>query len=177
MPEIIAHLDYTVMDQTGRSYFVNVGGEHTGDGHWEAWLEFVPLDDTELLLTNTETIQPTRAAVAHWVETLGQPYIQGAFERATLQNALGRKRLSTATYEPDTLGSIPAVDPFEILKLGKHVLRVELEPLTRAELLTIIELHNLNPAHLSLVRLSTSQLVTFIVTATEAQLSQGRDRS
>jgi hypothetical protein len=44
----------------------------------------------------------------------------------------------------------------------------------RAELLTIISSHNLNPAGVSLVRLSTSQLITFIVTATEAQILQGR---
>ena len=51
---------------------------------------------------------------------------------------------------------------------------MELQPLTRAELLTIIDLHNLNPARLSLARLSTSQLITFIATATEAQVLQGR---
>ena len=37
---------------------------------------------------------------------------------------------------------------------------MELRPLTRAELLSIIELHDLNPAQLSLSRLSTSQLIT-----------------
>ena len=51
---------------------------------------------------------------------------------------------------------------------------MELRPLTRAELLSIIELHELNPAQLRLARLSTSQLITFIATATEAQVLQGR---
>jgi hypothetical protein len=174
MPEIIAHLDDIVVDQSGGSYYVNVAGEHISEGRWEAWLEFLPLDETRPLLTDTETVQPTRAAVAHWAETLSTPYLQGAFERATLQEAVLAQRLATGISDPVALGSAAAVDPFEVFRLGKDVLRIELQPLTRAELLTVIELHDLNPARLSLARLSTSQLITFIVTATEAQILQGR---
>ena len=68
MSEVIANLDYTVVDRAGREY-VNVAGEPTGDAQW-AWLEFVPLDDTDPLLTDTETTQPTRSAVAHWASTI-----------------------------------------------------------------------------------------------------------
>jgi hypothetical protein len=174
MSEIISHLDYTVTDQSGRSYYVNVAGEHTSEGHWEAWLEFLPLDDTDPLLTDTETVQPTRSAVTHWAETLGEAYVQGAFERATLQDTVRAARMATGLHETGPLAPAAAIDPFEVFRLGKDVLRMELQPLTREELLTIIELHNLNPAHLSLARLSTSQLITFIATATEVQLRQGR---
>jgi hypothetical protein len=174
MPEIIANLDYTVLDRSGWSYYVNVAAEHTNERRWEAWLEFVPLDDRAPLLTDTETVQPTRSAVAQWAETLGETYVQGAFERAMLQDAALRRRITTGLYEPVTLASAAAIDPFEVLRLGKDVLRMELQPLTRAELLAVIELHNLNPARLSLARLSTSQLITFIATATEAQVAQGR---
>ena len=175
MSEVISHLDYTVTDQTGRSYYVNVAGEHISEERWEAWLEFLPLDDTEPLLTDTETVQPTRTAVVHWAETLGATYLQGAFERATLQDAVRTERIATLLSDPVAVGSTAAIDPFEVFRLGKDVLRMELQPLTRAELLTIIELHNLNPARLSLARLSTSQLITFIATATEAQLLQRGD--
>ena len=99
MSEIVAHLDYTVTDQSGRSYYVNVAGEHTSEGQWEAWLEFLPVDDTDPLLTDTETVQPTRSAVAHWAETLGEAYVQGAFERATLQDAVRAARMATHLYE------------------------------------------------------------------------------
>ena len=174
MSEIIAHLDYTVVDQRGRSYYVNVAGEHTSEGQWEAWLEFLPLDETPPLLTDTETVQRTRTAVVHWAETLGEAYLQGAFERAKVEEAVLAERLATGTYEVGELGLTAAIDPFEVFRLGKDVLRVELRPLTRAELLTIIQRHDLNPAGLSLSRLSTSQLITFIVTATEAQIAQGR---
>src|SRR5215204_4022311 len=135
MSEVIAHLDHTVVDHSGRKYYVNVASEPTADGQWEAWLEFLPLDDTDPLLTDTETTQPTHSAVAHWAMTLGETYVQGAFERATPQDSVR---------------------------------------IARAELLTIIERHDLNPARVSLARLSTSQVVTFIVTAAEAQMIQGR---
>lgn len=174
MSEIISHLDDTVTDQSGRSYYVNVAAEHTSEGQWEAWLEFLPLDDSDPLLTDTETVQPTRGAVAHWAETLGEAYLQGAFERAMRQDAVRAARIATGLYETGSLAPAAAIDPFELFRLGKDVLRMELRPLTRAELLSIIELHELNPAQLRLARLSTSQLITFIATATEAQVLQGR---
>jgi hypothetical protein len=99
MSEVISHLDYTVTDQSGRSYYVNAAGEHTSEGQWEAWLEFLPLDESAPLLTATETVQPTRGAVAHWAETLGDAYVQGAFERATLQDAVRAARMATGLYE------------------------------------------------------------------------------
>lgn len=60
MTELLADLDHRVVDgATSREYFVNVVGEQMSDGTWEGWLEFVPLDDTEPVLTRTETRQ-------HW---------------------------------------------------------------------------------------------------------------
>src|SRR5215204_4508025 len=168
MSEVIAHLDHTVVDHSGRKYYVNVASEPTADGQWEAWLEFLPLDDTDPLLTDTETTQPTHSAVAHWAMTLGETYVQGAFERATPQDSVRIARAATPLYDDVPLASAADIDPFELVRLGKDVLRTQLQPLTRAELLTIIERHDLNPARVSLARLSTSQVVTFIVTAAEA---------
>jgi hypothetical protein len=65
MSELVADLDYRVVGANGRECFVNVAAEPTGDGRWEAWLEFVLRDDSEPLLTNTETYQSTRADVVH----------------------------------------------------------------------------------------------------------------
>ena len=174
MAEVIANLDYTVIDRSGREYYVNVAGETTADAQWEAWLEFVPLDDTDPLLTDTETTQHTRSAVAHWASTLSETYIQGAFDRATLDEARRIARTASLVYDEVPLASAAVIDPFESIRLGQDVLRTQLLPLTRAELLTVISSHNLNPAGVSLVRLSTSQLITFIVTAAEAQILQGR---
>ena len=57
--------------------------------------------------------------------------------------------------------------------VGKAEMRVRLRALTRAELLAMIGEYGLNPAAKSLVRLSDSQLVTFIVTAVEVQSARG----
>ena len=65
-------------------------------------------------------------------------------------------------------------DPFDVLPLGKGVLRTRLHGLMRAELLGMIGNYNLNPAQKNLSRLTDSQLVTFIVTAVEVQAVQGR---
>jgi hypothetical protein len=174
MSEVIASLDFNVIDQRGREYYVNVAAELTADAQWEVWLEFLPFDDTEPLLTDTETTQPTRSAIAHWATTLTEAYVRASFERATLAEALPTARTATSRYEDVPLASAAVIDPFELLRLGKDVLRMQLQPLSRAELLTVIVYHELNPARLSLAWLSTSQLVTFIVTATEAQVLQGR---
>ena len=174
MSEVIANLDYNVIDQRGREYYVNVAAEPTADAQWEVWLEFLPLDDTEPLLTDTEATQPSRSAVAHWAATLTQTYVRGAFERATLEDARPTTRTATSLLEDVPLASAAVIEPFELLRLGKDVLRMQLQPLSRAELLTIVAYYDLNPAGLSLAWLSASQLVTFIVTATEAQVLQGR---
>ena len=64
-----------------------------------------------------------------------------------------------------------AVDPFELLRASEAMLRVELQPLTRAELLAVIDAYDLNPPKQSLARLSDRQLITFIVTATKVQMT------
>jgi hypothetical protein len=65
VPESIAELNYAVTDDQGRQYFPTVVGELIGN-RWEAWLEFVPTDDSAPLLTNTETHQSTREDVVRW---------------------------------------------------------------------------------------------------------------
>jgi hypothetical protein len=65
-------------------------------------------------------------------------------------------------------------DPFEVWSLGTSALRVRLRALTRPELMAMIQKYDLNPGAQSLTRLSDSQLVTFIVTAVEVQVLQGK---
>jgi hypothetical protein len=163
MSEILADLDTTIVSPEGDEYYVQVVGEHLLTGMWEAWLEFVPLDDAlEVLRTTTETTQTTREDVVRWSETLTQVYLQGAFARAVDISDGGSVVRNYATVIADV--AVP-FDPFEVLPLGKPALRARLRVLTRSELLAIIQSFDLNPAGKSLTRLSDSQLVTFIVTA------------
>jgi hypothetical protein len=170
MREIIADLETTLLSADGDEYYVQVAGEQRPDRMWEAWLEFIPVDDSlEPLRTNAETTQPTREDVVRWSETLTDVYIQGAFTRAV--NAADA---SVPVSYPTVIAGVAPLDPFEVLPLGKATLRARLRGLTRAELLATIEKYNLNPAGKDLSRLSDSQLVTFIITAAEVQALPGR---
>ena len=165
MREIIIDLERTVLSSDGDEYYGQVAGDQRPDGMWEAWLEFIPVNDSlEPLRTNVETTQPTREDAIRWSETLTDVYIQGAFTRAARAADGG----VSVTYPTVTAGVAP-LDPFEVLQLGKAALRARLGGLTRPELLAIIEKYNLNPAAKDPSRLSDSQLVTFIVTAAEVQ--------
>ena len=176
MAEPITELNYVLSDDQGRQYFPTVVAELIGD-RWEAWLEFVPADDSPPLLTNTETHQSTREDVVRWASLLDDVYLQGAFDRAVSATASTVRSPISVVYPAaalDTTGRL-FEDPFEMYRQsGKAGLRAHLQPLARTELLLIIDAFKLNPARLSLARLTKSQLVTFIATAVEVQISQGR---
>ena len=174
MPEAVADLHYVVTDE-GRQYFPMVVAERISE-QWEAWLEFVPTDDSAPLLTNTETHQSTRDDVVRWAALLDDVYIEGAFRRAVSATASAVRSSISILHPPSSLESARSFeDPFETYQLeGKEGLRAQLQPLARTELLLIIDQFRLNPAHLSLARLTKLQLVIFITTAVEVQLRQSR---
>jgi hypothetical protein len=177
MSELITDLDSRIFDEAGGEYYVSVAGELGPDGRWEGWLEFVPTDDSAVLVTPTETYQSTRADLAHWATTLTDTYLEGAFSRAIpVRGDSLPARVVARAIAADAVGAPAAVaiDPFEVMSHGKQVLRATLRPLTRAELLSIIASYRLNPAGMSLAWLSHSQLITFIATAVEAQLLQSK---
>jgi hypothetical protein len=161
MPEVITGFETAIVSPRGDEYYVQVLAEQLASGPWEAWLEFVPADDAlDTLLTKTETAQPTRDDVVQWAETLSETYLKGAFERAVRVNEARRH-------------AVP-FDPFDVWSAGTSALRVRLRALTRPELIAMIQNYDLNPGAKSLTRLSDAQLVTFIVTAVEAQVLQGK---
>jgi hypothetical protein len=169
MADVIADVDTTVTTLEGLEYYVQVAAEPVGSV-WEAWLEFVPVDDSaDVLLTRTETTQPTRDDVIRWSTTLTPVFLQGALKRAVRETSQRHVIRDFARLAEDVL--VP-FDPFEVLALGKHELRARLGVLERGELLAIIEQYGLNPAGKSVARLTNSQLGTFIVTAAEVQSLQ-----
>ena len=176
MPEIIEHLPYVVA-AADREYYVSVAGDRRADGEWEGWLEYVPLDESDVLITPTETTQPNRATLQHWAEVLSETYVQGAFARAVTATAAATNTRTVATRIDEaavTAAMVDLPDPFQLFTQGREVMRKRLSAWPRTTLLNIIAASNLNPAQKSLAWLSDRQLVTFIVTAVEAQLSAGR---
>jgi len=177
VPEIIDHLPYTVTDTDGVEYYVSVAGSRRADGEWEGWLEFVPLDDSDALITPTETTQTNRIALQHWAAVLTDTYVQGAFARAvSMAEADTEPRVVAARADQAAVvaGTVDLPDPFRLFTEGRETMRARLNAWPRATLLNIITASALNPAGKSLAWLSDRQLVTFIVTAVEAQLSAGR---
>ena len=177
MSEIIEHLPYTITDAQGRPYYVSVAGARRADGEWEGWLEYVPLDESDALITPTETTQTNRGSLLHWADGLTETYVQGAFARAVAATAAdteSRRVAERADQAAAVAATVDLPDPFRLYAEGRETMRARLNAWPRAILLNIIAASNLNPAGLSLAWLSDLQLVTFIMTAVEAQLSAGR---
>ena len=177
MSEIIEHLPYIVTDMHAREYYVSVAGYRRADGEWEGWLEYVPLDESDALITPTETTQSNRRALQHWAEALTETYVQGAFARAVIATVAGGESRVVARRVDEAAAMAATVDlpdPFRLFTEGREAMRARLNAWPRATLLNIIAASNLNPARKSLAWLSDRQLVTFILTAVEAQLSAGR---
>src|SRR5215207_4967870 len=137
MTEPIADLPYRVIDSAGTEYYVGVAAELRIDGHWEAWLEYVPDDESEPLLTGTETTQATRADIVRWADTLTENYVEGAFARAVpaiTESRLVARRADVEAESSVTTAVDPAglPDPFELYELlGQSGLRLRLRPLPR----------------------------------------------
>jgi hypothetical protein len=158
-----------VATESGRVYHPSIVAGVAADGHWNAWLEFVDPGSGDVLRTGIETHQANEADLHHWASVLSDVYLQGAVGRATVsrgETAIHRRSANQAKLAG--LGaSVP--DPFELFEHGEHVLRRELLLFKPATLRGLILTHELNPQRLDLAKFTKAQLVTFIVTAIEAQ--------
>src|SRR5688572_7118210 len=157
MAELIADLPSRVIDSEGCEFYVSVVGNPRLDGGWEGWLEYVPFDESEVLLTRIETTQSNRSALERWAAALTDTYVQGAFQRAVaatpdlLGSHVVARRADVAAIASATT-DLP--DPFELIQLGTDRMRARLNALPRVTLLSIIAASGLNPAGKSLTWLS-----------------------
>jgi hypothetical protein len=159
MAEVLIQFDSPVLEAAGGRYFSRVCGRQGGDGMWEGWIEFVPLDGGSVVRTGTESRQPDRDALQYWASGLTAVYLEGALDRAA-----GR---SLPDLRPPTTDARPAydapapreevapaprrpvpppatvLDPFQVYAQGEDVLRAELGALGEAHLRNIIRRHSL----------------------------------
>jgi len=135
----------------------------------------------EVGVTGTESTQPEREHLVYWATGLTPVYLEGALERAlrpaTVRLQIVDEPASTAPAErvvPRAMAPRPeaVLDPFEIGRRSLDVLRQELSALNRPRLMNIIAAFDLNPAGSGIDWMTDAQLVTFIVTAVDAQLLQ-----
>ena len=181
MIEGITDLPYRIVDTRGAEYYASVAAEQRPDGMWEAWLEYVPTDESDPLLTPTETTQSSRGDIVGWANALTDTYVSGAFARArtatsaTLPRVTARRTIAEVAADTAITavrGELP--DPFALYAHGVTTMRAGLAVLPRRTLLDIIATFNLNPARKSLAWLTQAQLITFIVTAVEVQVASGK---
>ncbi len=82
MPHLFLQPQHIGVEAEGTFWVPLIYGDQRADGTWIAWIEFRPLDDRELRVTERETTQPNREAVAYWATGLEPVYFEGAFARA-----------------------------------------------------------------------------------------------
>lgn len=163
-----------VATEGGRVYQPIIVAAVAADGHWNAWIEFVDPDSGQVLRTGIETHQANEADLRHWASVLSDVYLQGAVGRATVSHGETAIHRRSANQARLTGSRASRPDPFELFEHGEHVLRRELLLFNRATLHALIVTHQLNPAGLDVAKFTKAQLVTFIVTAIEAQASPPR---
>jgi hypothetical protein len=181
MAELLVAFDRPVVKE-GIAYTARAVGRLAGDGMWEGWLEFIPIKEGQPVFSAVETTQPEHEHLVYWATGLTPVFLEGALERAlhkptvrvrVVDEPISSAPAPRAVVQRVAAGPEAVLDPFEIGGRSLDILRQELTALNRPRLLNIIAAFDLNPAGEDLSWMSDAQLVTFIVTATEAQLSRG----
>src|ERR671923_187807 len=88
MAEVFMEFESTVRDESSREYVARACGRQCDDGHWEGWLEFVPLDGGVIVQSGRETTQPNRVDTEYWATGLTPVFLEGALRRALAQPIL-----------------------------------------------------------------------------------------
>lgn len=160
----------------GLSYEAHACGADVGDGTWEGWIEFIPLDGGEPVRTPRETTQPNRADTMYWAGGLMPVYLEGALRRALA----GPVRV-TVVVSPTPMFNGPApafrhttvvgdtqlasvLNPFSLYEKDESRLRRQLAALSGWHLINIILTYDLSDKPLdTLKKLSKAALVAIIL--------------
>jgi hypothetical protein len=172
--EVLLEYPSPVTTADGRSFRARACAGEMTTGLWQGWIEFLPVDQSELPLRSPrETTQPNRTDTHYWATGLTPIYLEGA-----LQRALAAPRVMTApprvspifdnpapasvtATEPER---ISAVDPFSLYEKGEMLLRQELGALATWRLLNLVEVYGLSARPVEeLSRLSREALFNLIV--------------
>src|SRR5688572_1767056 len=96
MSELVHERNINLVDAEGTVYDrAFVYGELRPAHIWEGFIEFVSIDEQEVIRTGPETTQKSLDAVADWASRLELLYFDGAFHRA-----LRRERPEQEAVEP-----------------------------------------------------------------------------
>jgi hypothetical protein len=179
MAEVFTEYEAAIRDETGREYIARGCGRECDDGHWEGWIEFVPLDGGVVVRSARETTQPNRMDTEYWATGLTPIYLEGALKRALEPVQVIERVIDTEpAYEGPALperrvvsvsgGRIvrarPVLNPFEVHEQGEDILRGQLDALDAPRLRDIIRGFSLaGDDTAALMRLSAAELSDMII--------------
>lgn len=178
MAEVFVEFSELVSAKNGAKYTARAcGGEHDR-GHWQGWLEFVPVAGGEVVRSARETTQPNRTDTEYWATGLTPVFLEGALDRA-LNPVVRAERPSVPLPAhdgpaPDFASARPAAEsilnPFSVYRKGEALLRSQLLALSGWHLVNIIRAHELsNEDPATLTHMPATALVETIVTAVRAR--------
>ncbi len=154
MSEVLVRFDEPIAGPDGRKYFALAVGKETSAEHWEGWLEFLLVadDSSEPLCSERETTQPNRRSLDYWAQGLTRVYLEGALARATAPPPtaarLAPRRSAAPRRKPRNAGegrfARPILDPFAVYAQGEHILRSELNALSRDQVEAIASAYGLS---------------------------------
>jgi hypothetical protein len=173
MAEVLVEFSEPVLDKDGITYTARACGAETANGHWQGWVEFVPMNGGDVVRSGRETTQPNRIDTVYWATGLTPVYLEGALERALKPLVLPPARpIGPPAYHepaPHPVRPPPAesiLNPFSVYRKGEGLLRRQLGALSERHLVNIIRAHDLSELSLAeLNAMNAAELVELIVTA------------
>ena len=185
MADVLMEFEATVRDESGREYVALACGRECADGHWEGWLEFVPLDGGVVVPSARETTQPNRVDTEYWATGLTPIYLEGALRRAlapveVVERVVDLRPAYDEPAQPRRIVSVsgtrlprarPVMNPFQVYEQGEDILRGQLSALDAPRLRDIIRAYSLYPGDTGeLMRVSEAELTDRIIMGVRERL-------
>lgn len=144
-----------------------------GDGRWEGWIEFVPLDRGVPIRSGRETTQPNHDDTVYWANGLTPIYLEGALERALKPLVVTTAPRAHAVFDSPApamrkteapVAGRAILDPFSVYEKSEALLRQELGALSAWHLVNIATAYRLSDQPPAVVnQLSRPALIELIV--------------
>lgn len=173
MAEVLVEFSDPISDSDGITYRARACGSESGNGQWQGWIEFAPMDGGEPIRSGRETTQPNRTDTLYWATGLTYIYLEGALQRALNPLVLRAPRpLGPPAHDepaPDVT-RVPATDailnPYSVYRKGEGLLRQQLRAFSSWHLVNIIRAHELSSMDVDeLNRMPSAGLIELIVNA------------
>lgn len=182
MAEVLVEFTDPVTASTGDEYIARACGAPMGDGMWQGWIEFLPLEGGEALRSSRETTQPNRQDTLYWATGLTNVYLEGALERALKPLELpSPPPIAPPVFDEPAPRFAPAapmndgvLNPFSVYRKGEALLRSQLGALSPWHLVNIVRAYDLSELDETVLNQTpASVLIELIVTAVRSQNESG----